>query len=125
MGFLIDAWLESGIPQVRIRDADTGVVRLRWDHANFLQAADEEEVQRVANRSLQCLFKDLVLLACASNLALAEGVRSTGFSDKCVGCGACVTDSRSAAPNNVVYLASAHPTPAWSAENPAPAGRHD
>ena len=109
MRFLIDAWLESGIPQVRIRDADTGVVRLRWDHASFLQAADEEELQRVANRSLQCLFKDLVLLACASNLALAEGGRSTDFSE-CVACRACVTDSPSAALNNVVYLPSAQKT---------------
>ena len=118
MSFLIDAWLESGIPHLRIRDADTGVVRLRWDHASFLESADREEDQRVANRSLQCLFKDLVLLACASNLALAEGVRSTDFTEKCVGCGACVTDSLH------IAVALKIPTPAWSAENPAPAVPH-
>ena len=117
MSFLIDAWLESGIPQLRIRDADTGVVRLRWDHASFLEAANAEEHQHVATRSLQCLFKYLVLLACASNLALAEGVRSTDFTEKCVGCGACITNSPIAV--------ALKPTPAWSAENPAPVVRHD
>ena len=109
MSFLIDAWLESGIPQLRIRDADTGVVRLRWDHASFLEAADGEEDQRVANRSLQCLFKDLVLLACASNLAMAERTGST-VSEKCLGCDACVTSSQETARSNVVYLGSVQKT---------------
>lgn len=110
MSFLIDAWLESGIPQLRIRDAETGVVRLRWNHASFLRTGDEAECQRGANRSLQCLFKDLVLLACASNFSTADGAGATDFTEMCVGCKACVTDHSGTVPSNVVYLATARKT---------------
>lgn len=109
MGYLIDAWLESGAPQLRIRDADTGVVRLRWDHASFLRTTDDNDDELAANRSLQCLFKDLILLACASKLSLAERIKSPAFNETCLSCDACVADSDGTRQGNVVYLSNLSP----------------
>ena len=78
MGYVIDAWLEQGEPRLRILDADTGIVRMRW--------AYRREPQRIcsghpplncacgAHANLHTLFKSLFLLACADRLSLAESL---------------------------------------------------
>lgn len=91
MGYLIEAWLEDGIPHVRVRDAATGDVRLRWSRAvpAAARAADGGRDGH-AGLALQGLFKGLVLLSCASNLALAERAGTGGFGEECLGCDECV-----------------------------------
>lgn len=91
MRYLIDAWLEGGVPQLRICDADTGMVRLRWDRASFQRTADGNDHELAANHSLHCLFKDLILLACTSKLTLAEQAGSPAFGEICLSCDACIT----------------------------------
>jgi hypothetical protein len=58
MGFYIYAWLEQGNPRLRVVDAATGRVCLRWDYhgADRPKSSDKKEIQR--------LFRDLLLLTC-------------------------------------------------------------
>ncbi|MCI0653371.1 MAG: hypothetical protein L0Y39_02675 [Methylococcaceae bacterium] len=58
MGYYIYAWLEQGDPRLRVVDAQTGSICLRWDYHNSdrLKLSDKKEIQR--------LFRDLLLLTC-------------------------------------------------------------
>lgn len=67
MSYLIDAWLEDGVPQLRICDAQTGKVCLRWARPRTPESAGvTPDCERVA---LQRLFRDLVLLSCTGKQA--------------------------------------------------------
>ena len=58
MGYYIYAWLERGEPRLRVTDAQTGSICLRWDYhkSGRLEFSDKKEIQR--------LFRDLLLLTC-------------------------------------------------------------
>ncbi|MGR9106954.1 MAG: hypothetical protein ACU843_08500 [Gammaproteobacteria bacterium] len=58
MGYYIYAWLERGSPRLRVVDAQSGSVCLRWDYRSSgrLKSSDQKEIQR--------LFRDLLLLTC-------------------------------------------------------------
>ena len=107
MNYLIDAWLENGVPQLSIRDADTGVMRLRWARTDpFDSANNNAHDGDVASRALQRLFKDLVKLSCADKLDLTALVKSPARDEKCLTCDACIARSgkvtQGTAPDNVV-----------------------
>lgn len=92
MRYLIDAWLENGIPQLRITDADTGAVRLRWARAGpAAPDGGDETGEHEACRALHRLFKDLVLLSCADKVDLAELAKSPALGNDCRDCDLCVT----------------------------------
>jgi len=94
MAYLIDAWLERGVPQLRIRDAHTGAVRLRWTRESTGNEADHAfTCDRIAREALQRLFRDLVLLSCTDKIA-AEVARA---SEACLHCTACIDDAAGSA----------------------------
>lgn len=99
MAYLIDAWLDEGVPHVRICDAQTGAVRLDWmrDKKGSGKSQDpdpdhETDSEVAAREALQRLFKELILLSCAAKLNSAHpwSVLETG--DSCIHCSACTTE---------------------------------
>ena len=55
MSYHIDAWIENGVPQVKITDARTGREQIRW--TGRAQADDAQQ-----------LFRKLLLVGCAHRL---------------------------------------------------------
>lgn len=101
MHYLIDARLENGIPQLTIRDADTGRLRLHWARPREGQTAGE---------ALHGLFKELVLLSCADKIGSAEPARVPRLRDESPCPYVRISRStglaaRKKAPDNIVNLA--------------------
>lgn len=98
MAYLIDAWLDEGVPRVRICDAQTGAVRLDWIRDKKASGKcqnpdpDHEANSEVAARdALQRLFKELILLSCAAKLDCAHPWSALEISGSCIHCSACTT----------------------------------
>lgn len=71
MSYDIDAHIRNGRPNLRIRDASTGSVRLTWDcpAAGKDAASDAEMLQRLAlEEAVHDLFKKLFLMTSARYL---------------------------------------------------------
>lgn len=91
MAYLIDAWLEEGIPHLRISDAQTGTVRLQWTGENGSQSESHDaDCDHLTRKALQRLFRDLVLLSCAGKLTPATHWQSSSISNACLHCDACI-----------------------------------
>lgn len=90
MAYLIDAWLENGVPQLRIRDAQTGAVRLQWTREPAGDGSENEcDGDRIAHGALQRLFRELVLLSCADKIAQ----QISPASEMCLHCTACLDET--------------------------------
>lgn len=80
MTYIINARLEEGTPSLTLIDAMTGEERLRWHSDNVLNG--ENDWKR--------LFKQLMLLSCASQLSLVQRAKSPAFGDECIDCHTCI-----------------------------------
>lgn len=98
MAYLIDAWLDGGVPHLRICDAQTGAVRLDWTRDKTVNGESQDSntdqalnPDRIAREALQRLFKELILLSCAAKLGSTHEWSSLEFGDTCLHCVACTT----------------------------------
>lgn len=95
MGYLIDARLVQGKPQLRLIEPDTGKVRFEWDYQQMARQYSAGSTVRSdisdygAARILKQLFKELMLLSCAERLSLPMRADSTGFGAECLYCKGC------------------------------------
>ena len=79
MSYLINAWWEGRGPRLEILDASSGAVRMAWQPqpddapAQCPTCTDPACPHRA---SLQRLFRELFLLACASRLDIERSLRA-------------------------------------------------
>lgn len=102
MSYVIDAWLERGEPRLRILDAKTGAVRMRWAYrrgadALDVKGADPLDVKMGCHdddqANVSSLFRGLFLLACADRANIVSAARLATFGDECVNCSGCTEEA--------------------------------
>ncbi len=64
MSFHIYAWLENGLPRLRVIEAKSGTTYLSWHYQETEQDGQPKEPEEV-----QRLFKELLLLTCKQEMA--------------------------------------------------------
>lgn len=78
MPYTVEAWMEEGVPRVRLRDPASGSVQLDWT----VGGAD-------AGAGLQQLMKDLIRIACVERLALSSRGQNRHLGEECMHCWGC------------------------------------
>ena len=64
MSYTVNAWLEDGVPRLRLINAHSGSTSLAWDFPK--EIINQEALYK---HEMQKLFKQLLLLACANEQA--------------------------------------------------------
>ena len=63
MSYHINAWLENGVPQLQVIDAQTKRVCMNWSYKS------ESEPSEQQRQEVQRLFRELLLLTCKQDIA--------------------------------------------------------
>ena len=67
MSYTVNAWLEDGVPRLRLINASSGSTSLTWDFPKGI--ANQETLYK---HEMQKLFKQLLLLACADEQSISS-----------------------------------------------------
>ncbi len=78
MAYLIDAYLDDGMPSLVLVDSESGQQRLCWKGDAL-----------ASERSWKSLFKRLMLLSCADRSSLIQRSETPGFGENCLRCDSC------------------------------------
>lgn len=95
MGYVIDARLVQGNPQLRLIEPGTGNVRFEWDYQQVARQPSSDLIMGAeisdsgAARALKQLFKELMLVSCADRFSLPARSSSLGFGTECIDCKGC------------------------------------
>ncbi|MBU2865072.1 hypothetical protein QWZ13_14645 [Reinekea marina] len=63
MSYHINAWLENGVPQLQVIDAQTKRVCMNWSYQSESEPSEQQK------HEIQRLFRELLLLTCKQDIA--------------------------------------------------------